>query len=69
MSNTAWGFIALGGLAIVFAGNLLRARRTDDMSCLGHVFVSSDEMTTAELMLNRSGTIVFILAVALALAF
>lgn len=68
MTNTAWCFIALGGLAIVFVGNISRARRTDDMSCLGHVFVASDEMTTVELILNRAGAIVFALAVVLALA-
>lgn len=54
------------GLAIVFVGNISRARRTVDLSCVGHVFVASDEMTTIELILHRAGAIVFALAVVLA---
>lgn len=49
MTDTLWSFTPLAGLAIAFLANVLRARRTEDMSCLGHVFVfgrSDDECRT-----------------------
>ncbi len=68
MTDTLWSFTPLAGLAIAFLANVLRARRTKDMSCLGHVFVSADQMTTVELVLNRTGIVVFVVGVVVALA-
>lgn len=59
MSGTVWGLIALGGIAVVAAGNLLRARRTGDRGCIGHFFVAASEMSAVELILNRTGILVF----------
>lgn len=68
MTGTFWTFTPLIGLAIAFLGNALRARRTQNPGCLGHVFVASDELTTAELVLNRSGIVVFAIGLIVALA-
>ncbi len=68
MTDNLWSFAPLAGLAIAFLANVLRARRTEDMSCLGHVFVSADQMTTVELVLNRTGIVVFVVGVVVALA-
>ncbi len=68
MTDTLWTFTPLAGLAIAFLANVLRARRTEDMSCLGHVFVSADQMTTVELVLNRTGIVMFVVGVVVALA-
>lgn len=59
MSFDAWGLIALGGLAVVAAANLLRFRRTGNRSCLGQVFVPSEQMNRAEWVLNRLGMALF----------
>lgn len=59
MSGTAWGLIALGGTALVFAGNLLRYRRAGDRGCLGHFFVAPEEMAIQEQVFNRLGIAVF----------
>lgn len=67
MTNTLWSFTPLVGLAIAFLANVLRARRTGDMSCLGHVLVSADQMTTAELVLNRTGIVLFVVGLVMAL--
>lgn len=67
MTDTLWSFTPLAGLALAFVANVLRARRTRNMSCLGHVFVSADQMTTAELVLNRTGVVVFLAGVIVAL--
>lgn len=63
MNGTAWGLIALGGIALVFAGNLLRYRRTGDRGCLGHFFVAAEEMASQEQVLNRLGIAVFVIGV------
>ncbi len=68
MTDTLWSFTPLAGLALAFLANVLRARRTEDMSCLGHVFVSADQMTTVELILNRAGIVVFAVGLVVALA-
>lgn len=67
MTDTLWSFTPLAGLAIAFLANVLRARRTEDMSCLGHVFVSADQLTTVELVLNRTGIVVFAVGLVVAL--
>lgn len=68
MTDTLWSLTPLAGLALAFLANVLRARRTEDMSCLGHVFVSADRMTTVELVLNRAGIVVFVVGLVVALA-
>lgn len=67
MSGSAWGLVALAGLAVVVVGNLLRFRRTGDRGCLGHVFVSREQLNATEWALNRAGIVVFALGVALAI--
>ncbi len=62
------GLLALVGLGIAVIANALRARRTGDISCLGHLFVSAEEMTTIELVLNRIGIVVFSVGVVVGLA-
>lgn len=63
MTGTMWGLVALGGIALVFAGNLLRYRRTGDRGCLGHFFVASEELAVPEQVLNRLGIVVFAVGV------
>ena len=67
MPGSAWGLVALAGLAVVVAGNLLRFRRTGDRGCLGHVFVSGEQLNTAEWILNRTGIVAFATGVVLAI--
>ena len=63
MTDTYWSFMPLLGLALAFLSNVLRALRTQDPGCLGHVLVSSEEMTVVELALNRIGIAVFAVGV------
>lgn len=65
MTDTAWGFLALAGLGLVFIGNVLRARRTDNVGCLGHLFVAAENMTVPEQILNRGGIALFVAGVVL----
>lgn len=60
---------ALGGLGLVVAGNALRARRTGDLRCLGHRFVSTSNLTVAERISNRAGIVAFVAGIALALIY
>lgn len=66
--STLWGLVALAGMAVVALGNYLRARRTDNMACLGHLFVKAEEMTWPERILNRGGIAMFFVGVALSIA-
>lgn len=63
MTGTTWGLIALGGIGLVFAGNVIRYRRTGDKGCLGHFFVAAEDMATQEQVLNRLGIVVFVVGV------
>lgn len=67
MTGTAWGLVALAGLALVAVANLLRFRRTGDRGCLGHVLVPSDQLAAPELVLNRLGIAAFVGGVVLSL--
>lgn len=67
ISGTTWGLIALGGIALVFAGNLLRYRRTGGKGCLGHFFVAAEEMAIQEQVFNRLGIVVFAVGVVAAI--
>mgnify|MGYP006277475067 CR=1 FL=1 len=68
MTDTMWGVLALVGLGIVVIGNVLRARRTDNMGCLGHLFIQAQEMTMLERILNRGGIALFFAGVILSIA-
>lgn len=68
MPEWNWGFLALGGLLVAVAGNALRALRTGNAGCLGHLFVRAQEMTGAERVLNRSGVALFLLGAVFAVA-
>lgn len=68
MTDTMWALAALGGIALVAVANLLRFRRTEDRGCLGHFFVSAEDLTRAEWALNRFGIGVFVASVVLSLA-
>lgn len=63
MTDTMWAVLAFVGLGIVVIANTLRARRTGNINCLGHFFVSADEMTAIEHVLNRSGILIFVVGV------
>ena len=63
MTDTMWAMLAFVGLGIVVVANALRARRTENLNCLGHFFVSADDMTTVEHILNRSGIVIFVVGV------
>lgn len=69
MGAMNWALFALGGLGVVVAGNALRARRTGDRRCLGHMFVSATELTVVERILNRAGIVAFVVGIALALIY
>lgn len=69
LTTINWGFAALLGIGIVFLGNVLRARRTKDAGCLGHLFVSAADMTLTEQVLNRSGIALFAIGIILALVY
>ncbi len=68
MTDTMWGLLGLLGIVVVVIGNALRARRTGDIGCLGHFFVSREEMTTVEMILNRSGIVLFFVGVTVSIA-
>lgn len=63
MNGSMWGIVALAGLALVAAGNLLRFRRTNDRGCLGHLFVARDHLEPTEWSLNRAGIATFAVGV------
>ncbi|MDZ7780792.1 MAG: hypothetical protein U5R14_12790 [Gemmatimonadota bacterium] len=65
MPDLPWGVIALVGLGVVAVANALRARRTGNASCLGHLFVPAKEMTLPERILNRGGIAVFAVSIVL----
>lgn len=69
MAAMNWALFALGGLGLVVAGNALRARRTGDLRCLGHMFVSASDLTVPERILNRAGIVAFVAGIALALIY
>lgn len=53
MDSDLWNLTPLVGLALVFAANLLRFRRTEDRGCLGHLFVATETLTRSEWALSR----------------
>ena len=63
MTGSTWALLALVGIGLVVIGNVLRARRTDNMGCLGHFFVQAQEMTPIERVLNRTGIAVFFVCI------
>lgn len=67
MTSTTWGLVALGGIGIVVVANALRAARTHNPNCLGHFFVSADQMTRTEHITNRAGIATFTVGVVAAL--
>ena len=67
MTDTVWALLGGLGLVLVILGNALRARRTKNVKCLGHLFVSTSKMTTPELLLNRSGIVLFVVGIGISL--
>lgn len=65
MPDLPWGVVALAGLVVVVIANALRARRTGNASCLGHLFVPAKEMTLPERLLNRGGIAIFAISIVL----
>lgn len=55
-----WGLIALGAIGVIVLANALRARRTGSLTCLGHFFVTAQELTPVERVLNRGGIALFV---------
>ncbi|MFB6285354.1 MAG: hypothetical protein ABEK03_02085 [Candidatus Bipolaricaulia bacterium] len=70
MADIIWSAIAdareavpvIVGFGMIVASNALRARRTNQVACLGELYwVQAREMTIAERILNRVGIALFVI--------